>query len=399
MNRRQVFLTPGLAAAIPALLHGAEQPKSRQRVALIGHTGRGNYGHGLDTVWLKLPETEIVGVADPDAAGLAKELAKLKLAPDRGFPDYRAMLDKLKPELVAVCPRHVDQHRDMIVAAIEAGATGIYTEKPLCRTPAEADEIRAACRKHGARIAVGHRNRYHPALDEVRHLIEAGNLGRILEIRGRGKEDRRGGAEDLWVLGAHVLNLTHHFGGAPRSCSAILLRDSRPVTAADVVEGAEGLGPLAGNEVHARYEMASGVTAYFDSIASDGKSSGFGLQIIGTEGIIQVQCDCEPLVYFIPGNPFAPGRDPRPWIPIHAAGPGVEASDDERKEVTQIQEHIIPVRDLIAACASEREPLCGLDEAATTVEMICAVFESHRQEGRAVTFPLAERGNALKKLV
>ena len=165
------------------------------------------------------------------------------------------------------------------------------------------------------------------------------------------------------------------------------------------MECAEGLVQLEGIEVHAGYELASGVSAYFDSIASDGKSSGFGLQIIGTDGIIQVQCDCEPLVYFIPGNPFVAGRDPRPWIPVGAAGPGVEASEDERREVTQIQEHIIPARDLIAACASDREPLCGLDEAATTVEMVCAVFESHRQEGRAVTFPLAERGNALKKLV
>ena len=39
------------------------------RVAVIGRTGRGNYGHDLDTVWLDLPETEIVAVADEDEAG------------------------------------------------------------------------------------------------------------------------------------------------------------------------------------------------------------------------------------------------------------------------------------------------------------------------------------------
>ena len=35
-------------------------------------------------------------------------------------------------------------------------------------------------------------------------------------MRGRGKGDRRGGAEDLWVLGSHVLNLMTYFGGSQR---------------------------------------------------------------------------------------------------------------------------------------------------------------------------------------
>ena len=39
------------------------------RVAVIGHTGKGNYGHGIDTVWLKVPQCEIVAVADADEKG------------------------------------------------------------------------------------------------------------------------------------------------------------------------------------------------------------------------------------------------------------------------------------------------------------------------------------------
>ena len=80
-----------------------------------------------------MPEVEIVGVADADPAGLVKAQKKLKL--ERGFADYRQMLAELKPEIVAIAPRHVDEHRDMAMAAIEAGAQGIYMEKPFCRTP------------------------------------------------------------------------------------------------------------------------------------------------------------------------------------------------------------------------------------------------------------------------
>ena len=36
------------------------------RVAVIGRTGKGNYGHGLDTVWLNQERAEIVAVADEE---------------------------------------------------------------------------------------------------------------------------------------------------------------------------------------------------------------------------------------------------------------------------------------------------------------------------------------------
>lgn len=76
----------------------------KRRVAVIGHSGRGNYGHGLDVVWQKLANTEIVGVADPDESGLRNAEARLKV--ENGFADYRTMLKELRPEFVSVAPRH-----------------------------------------------------------------------------------------------------------------------------------------------------------------------------------------------------------------------------------------------------------------------------------------------------
>jgi len=37
---------------------------NKYRVAVIGRTGKGNYGHGLDVVWQALDNIEIVAVAD-----------------------------------------------------------------------------------------------------------------------------------------------------------------------------------------------------------------------------------------------------------------------------------------------------------------------------------------------
>ena len=63
-----------------------------------------------------------------------------------------------------------------------------------------------------------------------------------------------------------------------------------------------------------------------------------------------------------------------------------------------VHSHVTPAKDLVHAVHDNRQPLCNLDEGGMTVEMICAVFESHCQGGRAVPIPLKERGNALAKL-
>src|SRR5207244_261352 len=102
----------------------------KYRVAVIGRTGKGDYGHGIDTVWLALDNAEIVAVADDHEAGRAKAAQRLK-APQT-YADYRQMLAKERPAIVSVCPRWLDAHRDMVVACAEAGAS-IFLEKPLCR--------------------------------------------------------------------------------------------------------------------------------------------------------------------------------------------------------------------------------------------------------------------------
>lgn len=393
MHRRTFLATASATPAFPLIRRSASDDKFR--VAVIGHTGRGNYGHGLDTVWMHVPETKIVAVADANADGLAE--GRKRLGAEYGFEDYREMLKAVGPDIVAVCPRHPDQHRDMIIASIEAGAKGIYVEKPFCRTPDEADQILAAAQKYQAKIAVAHRNRYHPTLQAIDRLIADGELGEVLEIRGRGKGDRRGGGEDLWVLGSHTMNLINYFGGRPLSCSAVIMQEGRRVVKADVREGNEGLGPLAGNEVHARYEMERGMLACFDSIANDETHNhGFGLQIIGSRGIAAIQCDRHPLAHFVPGNPFEPSPKPRPWVPISSAGVGKPEPRDDLSEM--ITHHGCPARDLIAVAGTDRQPLCSALEGATILEMICGVFESHRQGSQAVALPLQERGNALAKL-
>ncbi len=362
------------------------------RVGVIGHTGQGNWGHGVDSVWLQFPECEIVGVADPNQGGLAAAVKRLQ-AP-RGFADYRELLDQTKPDIVAVCPRWLNQHRDMVVAAAERGMH-VYMEKPMCRTLEEADQMAAACEKSGIKLALAHQTRYSPKLHVVRDMILDGKIGKVLELRGRGKEDRRGGGEDLWVLGSHVMNLMHHFGGEPNWCFAQVLQDNQPITGQQVREGAEGIGPLAGDSLAAMYGMDDGVTAYFASQRNQGnKGNRFGLQIFGSEGIIEIVTGYLPAVNFLPDSRWSPGRSGAKWIPVSSAGPG---EPEPLKNGGLNAGNVLAVHDLLQAIQDDRLPECSVYEGRTTIEMIAGVFESHRQQG-PVNIPLENRKNPLTTL-
>lgn len=357
------------------------------RVAIIGHTGRGNYGHGLDTCFGRNERCEVVALADADEKGRASQTAKLMV--DQAFADYREMLDKVKPNIVAIGPRWLDQHRDMAVAAAERGIH-IYMEKPFCRTPAEAEEIVAACEKADVKLAISHQTRYSPILRVVTQLVEDGAIGDVLELRGRGKEDARGGGEDLWVLGSHVFNLMNHIGGDPQWCSAKVWQQGKPATRDDIRPGNEGIGPLVGDQVAAMYGFANGATGYFASkkAAAGGR---FGLQIYGSKGIIEILTGYLPAAHFLADPTWSPGRSGAKWEKITSAGVGKpEPLNDGGLDAG----NDLAVADLLQAIDEDRQPECNMYEGRMTVEMITGVFASHFA-GKPVELPLKERGSPL----
>ena len=122
---RRKFLQGGSAAAASFVLASQwSQPArsaedKRVRVGIIGATGKGDYGHGVDVAFTKLPNVEIVSLADEHEGG--REAARKRSNPKRTYSDYREMLAKEELDVVAICPRWIDQHHDMILAAAQAG--------------------------------------------------------------------------------------------------------------------------------------------------------------------------------------------------------------------------------------------------------------------------------------
>jgi len=361
------------------------------RVAVIGRTGKGGYGHGLDVVWQAFDNVALVAVADEDEKGRAAAAKKINAR--AAYADYRQMLAREKPDIVAIGDRFLDAHRDMVIACAEHGAN-MFLEKPICRTLAEADEMIAACEKHHVKVAIAHQTRYSPRADRVRELIGEGKLGDILELRGRGKEDARGGGQDLMVLGTHIMDLMRFFTGDARWCHSRIWQGDKRAQKGDVREGGEGMGPILGDRLHAQYGFDKGAIGTFATHqASFGAGKRFGLQVYGTKGVVHMNTGSLPLTLFCEDPSWTPGRGAA-WQEISSNGVG---KPETLKDASAHFANVLIVRDLMESIEKDRPPRGSIDDGRAALEMILAVYESHRLD-RAVDLPLKNRKHPLTML-
>ena len=392
MKRREFIrsATVGFAAYVAGLPARAEGAK--YRVVVIGRTGRGDYGHGLDAVWNSIERVQVVAVADEDEKGRAAAAQRLK-AP-KAYADYRQMLEKERPQIVSVAPRWLDCHRDMVLACAEHGCH-VFLEKPMCQTLEQADEMVAAFEKRGLKLAIAHQTRYSPTLEHARKLIADGDLGDILELRGRGKEDRRGGGEDLMVLGTHIMDLMRMFTGDAQWCFARVSEAGKSVTKNDVRDGAEGIGPLAGDEIHAMYRFGGTTMGYFSTCrAKHGAARRFGLKIFGSKGILTMTTGALPEVAFVEDPSWQPGSSKAPWHKITSEG--IDKPETLSDAGQSLGNRLIAL-DLIRAIETDTQPKGNIYDGRAALEMILAVYESHRLKGPAA-LPLKNRVHPLTLL-
>jgi len=362
---------------------------NKYRVAVIGRTGKGGYGHSLDTVWLKCDKAEIVAVADENEAGRAA--AAKRLGAKNAYADYRAMLKKEKPQIVSVADRWPDCHRDMVVACAEFGAN-VFLEKPAAQTLQQADEMVAACDAAHVKVAVAHQTRYSPVVKVIKELIAEGKIGDILELRGHGKEDKRGGGEDLMVLGTHTFDLMRHLAGDAKWCSARIQKEGRKAVAGDVREVAEQIGPILGDHITASYGFSGlAVGNYFTHVAKAGSGSRYWLEVRGTKGTIHVGFGILPLAYLCEDAGGMFGKSKALWQEITSAGVGKPETLDAK---VLDNGNLLIVNDLIEAIEKDRAPLDSLHDGRAALEMILAVYESHRLE-KVVELPLKNRKHPL----
>jgi predicted dehydrogenase len=266
------------------------------------------HSHAYQAIAQVYPELKIkpqlVHAADtaPDRAGYAREV----LGYAKAGTDYRDVLADPDVDVVSICAPNM-LHREIGVAAARAGKP-FWIEKPVGRDAAETAEVAAAARTAGVVTSIGYNYRHAPAVERVRELIAAGELGRITNVRAvffnsyasepngalswRFRRDQAGSGA-LGDLLSHVVDLMQYVVAPITEVSSLLstVYTQRPVlpmgaaTHFAVIENGE-LGEVENDDyVAALARFATGAVGTLEaSRVSVGPQCGLGFEIFGTEG-------------------------------------------------------------------------------------------------------------------
>ncbi len=359
---------------------------SGRRAVVMGHTGAGNFGHNLDLLFHRLDGVRLDAISDGDSG--AVEEAQTKTGAKNAYSDYREMLEKEDPDIVAIAPRWTDQRYEMLKAAIEA-ETHIICERPIARTLKEADEIVRLAKEKNLKIAVLHQMRCDPHLvrfhDEREELI-----GELLQMNVFGMMDERAGGEDLLVLGTHLFDIVRWFGGEPGHCTAQVTRNGMPALVEDAHESEkENLGRLLGDSIHAAFEMDSGVHVTYVSERRFHEVCGpWGIEFVGSKGRARLYAGMPPTMsLLVESDPASPTHSEK-WVRWPDVPGQYHEPVDHAEGLDAANRHVI--NDWLDAIENDREPLASGESALKSLEMIHAIWQSAVSMKRAY-FPLVNR--------
>jgi UDP-N-acetylglucosamine 3-dehydrogenase len=151
----------------------------RLKVAVIG-AGSMGMSHLRVLRDFNEDQVQLVGVSDTSEPALQRAIYRFHVA---GYTDYHQMVEQTHPDLVAVV---VPTHMHFTVASylLDQGIN-VLLEKPMTSTLEEADTlIQLAC-AHGVKLAIGHIERFNPAVIEVKRQLVAGKLGQLFHLHAR----------------------------------------------------------------------------------------------------------------------------------------------------------------------------------------------------------------------
>jgi predicted dehydrogenase len=122
-----------------------------------------------------MDDAELVAVCDTDPA---RRAAAQEAHGVPGFEDYRDMLEATAPDVVHITTPH-HEHAAIATECLRRGVH-VVLEKPLAHTLAEGEGLLAAAADSTAKIALCFQNRYNAPVQEMRRLLDSGELGQVL---------------------------------------------------------------------------------------------------------------------------------------------------------------------------------------------------------------------------
>ncbi|HYL36227.1 MAG TPA: Gfo/Idh/MocA family oxidoreductase [Bryobacteraceae bacterium] len=191
------------------------------RTAIIG-TGFMGKVHAENV--RRLGNVEVAAVA-----GSSDDKARqfgLSIGVDQTTGDYRTLLEDGTIDAVHVLAPNA-LHHSMCQAALQAGKHALC-EKPFTVSVSQARELVALAGRTGLANCIQHNLRYYPVVQQVRRMIERGDLGEILIVQGTYSQDwllwdtdwnwrvdskANGPLRAMGDIGSHWMDLIQHLTG------------------------------------------------------------------------------------------------------------------------------------------------------------------------------------------
>ncbi len=145
----------------------------------IGVVGLGVMGRSHARVLDDIDEADLVAVCDPTEEAMAWA-RKRRLT---GYRSYGEMFDRASLDAVTIAvPTRF--HLEVGLAAIARGLH-VLMEKPIATDLGEAQQLIVAAKNRGTILAIGHVERFNPAVRELKKRLQAGEVGRIFQVHSR----------------------------------------------------------------------------------------------------------------------------------------------------------------------------------------------------------------------
>ncbi len=321
---------------------------------------------------------EIVGICDiiPEHMDILLDKLDLKDSEIPKYTDYHEMLEKEKPELVAIATES-GEHAKIALDCLEEG-TNLIIEKPIALSLEDADKIIEKAKEKDLVVCANHQNRFNKSIQKIREAVEQGKFGKMLH----------GTAHIRWNRGKDYYTQAPWRGTWAQDGGALMNQ---------CIHNIDLLRWMMGDEV-------SEICAYTDNLNHDFiEAEDLGIAIVkfknGSYGIIEGTTNIYPknleetlYLFGEKGTVKAGGKSVNiieEWIfeDQEESAETVKATYSEQPKNVYGFGHTPLYKNVIEAIKEHKKPLVDAEAGRRALEMVLAIYQS-AAEGRPVKLPL-----------
>lgn len=123
---------------------------------------------------------DIVAICDVEEQNMHDKKIKFKLSDEvHCYTDYLEMLEKEKPELVAIATES-GKHAEIAINCLTKGHANLIIEKPIALSLKDADRIIETAKRENLKVCACHQNRFNKSIQKIREAVEMERFGKML---------------------------------------------------------------------------------------------------------------------------------------------------------------------------------------------------------------------------